>query len=225
MADDIFSSDVTILDLLRKRGGMTVLELAGATSVTATAVRQRLTRLMAQRYLERQTSRSGRGRPSHRYVLTDAGRRKTGSNFADLAIALWHEVREIKDLDVRRGLLQRLAVRLADLYSPQVTGATLDERLDAVANLFSERQIPFAVDRANSALPVLTTFACPYPDLAEQDRTICSLERILFSRLVGENLRLTSCRLDGSNCCTFATAASGAGDGEENQAGNRAGEN
>ena len=88
MVDEIHSSDVTILDLLRKRDALTVADLADAMQVTATAVRQRLNRLMANHYVERYASKAGRGRPSHYYTLTDAGRRKTGANFADLAIVL-----------------------------------------------------------------------------------------------------------------------------------------
>ena len=79
---DLVPSDVTILDLLRKRRWMSVSEFRDALGVTATAVRQRLTRLMAQGYVRREAiESSGRGRPSHRYELTTEGRRKTGANF------------------------------------------------------------------------------------------------------------------------------------------------
>ncbi|MCA9267342.1 MAG: MarR family transcriptional regulator, partial [Planctomycetales bacterium] len=106
------SSDATLLDLLRRRDGMTVHELAELMGVTATAVRQRLNRLLGQRLVERKIHRVGRGRPSHQYSLSDAGRRKSGANFADLAIALWQEIRQIEDPEVRRGLLTRIARRL-----------------------------------------------------------------------------------------------------------------
>jgi predicted ArsR family transcriptional regulator len=81
--------------------------------------------------------------------------------------------------------------------------------MESLATMFRERQIPFEVDRQND-LPLLHATACPYPELAEQDRTVCSMERLMFSELVGENLRLSNCRLDGHNCCTFAPS-SGAG--------------
>jgi DeoR family suf operon transcriptional repressor len=96
------SSDIGILDLLRKTGPLGVRELAQATRVTATAVRQRLSRLMAQALVDRELEHASRGRPSHRYRLTEKGRRQTGANFADLAVALWNEVRGIKDAEVRR---------------------------------------------------------------------------------------------------------------------------
>lgn len=199
------SSDVTVLDLLRPGDGMRVTELATAMRVTATAVRQRLTRLTAKGFVERRLVRSGRGRPHHTYCLTDLGRRQTGSNFSDLAIALWEEVRQVKDPDVRRGLLARLSDRLAAIYAKRVTGDTTQQRMESLVELFSEREIPLAVEKSNEAggLPVLKALGCPYTELAEQDRSICAMERMLFSQVVGESLRLSECRLDGEPCCSF----------------------
>ena len=202
MAVEIESSDVGLLDLLRKHGPLSVAQLKGAMQVTATAVRQRLVRLLARGEIERQAERISRGRPVHRYSLTEKGRRRAGANFADLAMALWEEIRDIKDAEVRRGLLQRISRRLAKSYAEEITGSSLDERMESLAEVFRQRQIPFEVDRSHD-LPLLRATACPYPDLAEKDRSVCSMERMMFSELVGENLRLADCRLDGHNCCTF----------------------
>jgi predicted ArsR family transcriptional regulator len=196
------TSDVMILDLLRKRGALSIAELAQLMGVTSTAVRQRLFRLMAERMIERQAVRAARGRPGHRYSLTERGRRQTGSNFADLAIALWDEVRAIEDPAVRRGLLQRLAKRLAGVYAERFRGTTLAERLEVLRDLFGERDVRVTVDRSGG-LPVLTVVECPYPELAEHDRGICALERMLFNELMERGVKLTDCRLDGSACCTF----------------------
>jgi len=196
------SSDQALLDLLRKHGPLSVAQLKADMHVTATAVRQRLVRLLKQGDIERNAERVTRGRPVHRYGLTEKGRRRSGANFADLAVALWHEIRDIKDAEIRRGLLQRIGGRLAALYADKINGSTLDQRMESLAAIFRERQIPFEVERTND-LPLLHATACPYPELAEQDRTVCSMERIMFSELLGENLRLSNCRLDGHNCCTF----------------------
>lgn len=201
MSTDI-SSDVGLLDLLRKHGPLSIAQLAVEMNVTATAVRQRLTRLLAAGDIERAAERAGRGRPLHRYALTEKGRRRAGANFTDLATALWHEIREIQDPEIRRGLLARISKRMATLYADQVRGSSLEEKMESLAAVFRERQIPFEVVREHE-LPILHANACPYPDLAEQDRSICSMERLMFSELLGENVRLSNCRLDGHNCCTF----------------------
>jgi predicted ArsR family transcriptional regulator len=199
------SSDIGILDLLRKAGALGVRDLARATGVTATAVRQRLSRLMAEGLVARDLERAGRGRPSHRYRLTEKGRRQTGANFADLAIALWNEVRSIDDAQVRSGLLARIAGTMARIYGPSVSGSTTSEKMQGISRIFAERDVPFAVEES-AGLPVLTALACPYPELAEQDRGICAMERMMFAELVGEKLRLADCRLDGDSCCRFVTS-------------------
>ena len=196
------SSDATILDLLRRGEALTVARLSNLMGVTATAVRQRLNRLMGQGLIQRQIAKSSRGRPSHRYELTQAGRRQSGANFADLATALWREIRQIQDADVRRGLLNRIAAQLATLYADQIHGSTPEEKMASLVEIFERRQIPFEIETSYE-LPVLTALACPYPDLAEQDRSVCAMEKMMFAELLGEDLKLIQCRLDGANCCTF----------------------
>jgi DeoR family transcriptional regulator, suf operon transcriptional repressor len=206
MHTTIQRSDDGLIELLRGKGPLGVSELAAAMEVTATAVRQRLSRLMADGLVDRELSKAPRGRPSHRYRLTDKGVRRTGSNFADLAIALWHEVRQIKDPEVRSGLLQRLARAMAGAYRAEINGETVAERMQSVAEVFAERNVPLVVEQSGQ-LPVLTALACPYPELAEQDRGICAVEKLLFAELLGNPVKLTECRLDGAaTCCRFQTS-------------------
>lgn len=199
------SSDAGLIDLLRRRGPLGISQMASAMGVTATAVRQRLSRLVGAGLLRREINKTVRGRPSHRYLLTDKAMRGAGSNFADLVVALWKEIREVKDVSVRSGLLRRLAQSMAKMYGGRVRGESTADRMQAVSELLADRNIPFVVDRSKQ-LPVLTALACPYPDLAEQDRGICAVEKMLFSELLGEKVQLTECRLDGgSDCCRFET--------------------
>jgi DeoR family suf operon transcriptional repressor len=206
----VVPSDRTVLDLLRQRDVMTIADFQLALGVTATAVRQRLNRLLDQGLLEKRKdpAASGRGRPNHCYGLTRAGERKTGANFTDLAIALWQEVRAIEDPAIRRGLIQRISARLAEGYRDQVTGQSVIERMRSLAALFDDRQVPFSVDQADGELPVLTALVCPYPELAEKDRTVCAMERMMFSEVLGRRVALDQCRLDGDRCCTFTVSDS-----------------
>jgi len=190
--------------LLRRRGPMSVSELADATDVTATAVRQRLTRLMGQGLIQREATRAGRGRPSHRYSLSEKARRQAGTNYADLAIMLWEQIRAVTDAEVRRGLLQRIANGMAQLYAGQVQGVTTADRMESLQKLFAERRVPIEVE-ANGQSPVLTVLDCPYPELAEKDRGICAVEKMLFAELLASPLRLSQCRLEGHTCCQFET--------------------
>jgi predicted ArsR family transcriptional regulator len=198
------TSDERLVELLRKSGPLSVLQMAQETSVTSTAVRQRLTRLMDQGMIQRDATPRGRGRPSHRYSLTEKGRRQAGSNFADLAVVLWREIREVKDPQVRRGLLNRIADSLAAMYAGRVKGESLPQRMESLAGLFAERRVPVELE-AGGELPVLTVRDCPYPELAEMDRGVCAMEKMLFSRLLEQDVKLSECRLEGHSCCRFET--------------------
>lgn len=213
MAASSEMSDATITDFMRRHRAVSVAELVRFTGITATAVRQRLLRLMKQGWIEREALKAGRGRPTHRYSLTREGLRSCGSNCEDLAKVLWSEVRAIEDEGVRHGLLQRVAARLLEMYRDKVDGATLRERMNALVTLMEERNVPFEVRaRPTTTNPlrellVLTALACPYPDLAEQDRMVCALEKMLFSEMLNARLRMIECRLDGGNCCSFEVIA------------------
>jgi len=175
--------------------------------VTATAVRQRLQRLMDDGLIRRQAENKGRGRPNHRYSLTEKGERSAGTNFADMADVLWDEIKSLNDPEIRRGLLKRIAGRLAARYRNEVSGETLGDRMTALADVMGQRDIPFRVEQTGG-LPVLSALACPYPELAMRDRSVCTMEKMMLSEVLGENVRLSECRLDGATCCTFTPSAS-----------------
>jgi DeoR family transcriptional regulator, suf operon transcriptional repressor len=195
-------SDSDLLDLLRITGPLGVTDLADAMEVTPTAVRQRLTRLQFKEMIQREAIRNGRGRPKHRYWLTDKGVRETGSNFNDLAIALWAEIRRNGDEELRRETLRRISRALAAGYRNQIQGSTPAERMQSLATLLAARRIPVSVEDSSGGT-VLTAHACPYPNLAERDEDVCNVERMMFSELIGHDVELTKCRLKGEGDCQF----------------------
>jgi predicted ArsR family transcriptional regulator len=200
------TSDAQLVDLLRQQGSLSIAQMADATGVTPTAVRQRLSRLMVQGLVERSLADRGaaRGRPSHLYSLTEKARRQAGSNYGDLAMMLWEEIRSVKDPAVRRGLFERIAGAMARLYAGQVEGADTQARMESLTRLFADRRVPMRVD-GSPVQPVLTVLDCPYTELAEQDRGICAVEKMLFAELLAAPVRLSQCRLEGHNCCQFET--------------------
>ena len=196
------NSDGDLLDLLRVKGAMGVTDLARATEVTATAVRQRLMRLMAHGLIQREVVRAGRGRPKHLYQLTSKGIRLTGSNFTDLALVLWREINSITDRGVEHDMVERVAMALAKQYAHQIHGSTTAERMRSVVELLVQRRIPASVDELGPE-PTIVTHACPYPELSEQDRSICKMEKRLFSKLFAQEVELVKCRLEEGGDCRF----------------------
>ncbi|RUL89395.1 MarR family transcriptional regulator [Tautonia sociabilis] len=197
-------SDRPLLDLIRRRGPMTVAEMAAGLGVTATAVRNRLARLLGAGLVERRAEHGGRGRPRHVYEASAEAHRRLGQNYADLAVVLWEELmRSVEDRKLRRVLFARITDRLAALYRVEVRGRGWQERLEQLGTVLHGRGIETEVARRQDRMPVLELHSCPYFELAEADRAICALERKMFEKVLGQSLRLSQCRLDGYRSCDF----------------------
>ncbi|WP_152051115.1 helix-turn-helix transcriptional regulator [Tautonia marina] len=213
------SSDRPLLDLIRRRGPLTVAEMATELGVTATAVRNRLIRLCGAGLVERRAEHVGRGRPRHVYQASVEAHRRLGQNYADLAVALWEELmRNVEDRKLRRILFARITDRLADLYRNEVRGRGWQERLEQLGTVLHGRGVETEVAQRGDAMPVLELHSCPYFELAEADRDICALERKMFEKVLGQGLRLSQCRLDGHRSCDFEAKPSPTSDPSRAQA-------
>lgn len=202
MALALDQPDQAVLQLLQQQGRATIQDLCEAMSVTATAVRQRLNRLQDVGLIYRETIRTSRGRPHHAYVLTDAGRQQLGDNYAELAILLWDELRQIEEPAIRHRVLSKVEEQLSRRYGAAVTGTTVEQRFEQLRNVLLEKG--FRVEVAvHNGLPVLREQHCPYHKLAVGDADICAMEQRVFERVLGVSLTLTqSCR-NGYGCCEF----------------------
>jgi predicted ArsR family transcriptional regulator len=108
--------------------------------VTATAVRQRLARLLGENAIQREVVCYGRGRPRGLYRLTEEGLRRTDSPFTAAALVFWEESRQLNDPELRRDTLRRIA--RASGYADQIQGKTPVERKKSLAKLLKQQQIP-----------------------------------------------------------------------------------
>ena len=124
------SSDRALLDLIRRAGPLTVAELATSLGVTATAVRNRLTRLLGAG-IGRSPIRASRPWPPQAYYRVSVeAQKRLGQNYADLALVLWDEMMStVADRKLRRLLFTRVTDRLADIYRSHVNGQEWEGRL------------------------------------------------------------------------------------------------
>ena len=168
------SSDRELLDLIRRGGPLTVAEMARQLAVTGTAVRNRLSRLLATGLVERKSEHGARGRPRHRYQASIEAHKRLGQNYADLALALWEEMMgSVADRKLRRLLFTRITDRLAEVYRTRVTGQEWEGRLVQLSSILHDRGVEAEVARDETSLDlILRQHSCPYYELAETDPAI-----------------------------------------------------
>lgn len=203
--DHLRPIDQAVMDLLRQEQGLTVHELIERLEVTATAVRQRLDRLEQVGLIEPRKESVGRGRPLFRYFLTALGMRYASVGYADLAAALWQEVMDLPNPQLRSRMLRRVARRMGEQLRVAIPASgNLTERMTAMALALGQRKVPVVVEESSN-LPVLHVQACPYPDISEHNdnRQLCEMEQEMLSQAIGQSLQLDCCRLDGHHHCQF----------------------
>jgi len=200
--DRLETADREFLRRLHRRESATVQEMCDDLGVTATAVRQRLGRLIAAGVVGRREMREGRGRPRHVYFVTERGLRELGDNYSELAAILWEELKAIPDVRVRSSVLGRIQRTLVERYGRGVSGETLPERIEQLRRRLAESGFDVEVD-AEGQLPILRENNCPYYDLAASDPSICELEQQVFETVLGTNVSLKHRCVDGHHCCEF----------------------
>ena len=201
--------DRDLLVAVGRQGEATVADLTGALHVTATAVRQRVERLIGDGFIDRDKIPAGRGRPTYRYRLTIAGQKAVGAKTADLATALWHEVKAIEDPAIREQVLRGVARRMGSMVAAELNAVCPTGAVVQLSAVMSSRDVAMAPAAGPGGLPVLDIGTCPYPTLTagadgqDVDRTMCQLEERMFSEALGRPVQLSSCRLDGDHHCQF----------------------
>lgn len=202
MRVSIDTSDHKFLEQLHRLCGGTVQEICEAVGVTATAVRQRLSKLEGQGLVAREVVRAGRGRPHHVYRVSDAGLRCLGENYRDLALILWRALHRIEEPSVRSAVLGQIRDEFVRRYGRVSSDGSLAER----TRQLQEELVSHGYDveyEGQGELPVLKERSCPYQDLAMADPSICEMEMEVFSRILNAKVDLTQCCLDGHSHCEF----------------------
>ena len=207
---ELRSVDRDLLVAMRSGDAFDISDLTASLGVTATAVRQRIERLLDRGLLHREKVVAGRGRPTYKYVMTPEGHRCAGANPADLADAMWRTIVGIEDEDLRAGLLAAIASKLGQRFAKALEtdqDQSLQQRLDHLSKMMTSNQISASVS-SDGNLPVLDIESCPYPSLtdASSDRAMCKLEEKMLTEALGHPVHLSSCRLDGDQCCQFSPA-------------------
>ena len=168
------------------RGGevWAVGELTALLEVTATAVRQRIERLLELGLIDREKVVAGRGRPTFRYRLTVTGHRDAGANPADLADAMWREIVAVEDKTTRNKLVSAVAARLGKQFALQLDS-------DQAEGSFHERMRQLS-DRAVCKCLARLGIQLWHEELTPIERLMQGLEE--FRQHLGGRLTITMLR-------------------------------
>lgn len=195
-----------ILTILQRLGKATVKDLEAVLGVTATAVRQQLTVLSAEEYVDQRAENIGRGRPKYVYFLTEQGRALFPHHYDEFTNSLLREILLTEGPQKVQDLLGRLSKRMAEQYARQIAGDAPAERMIALSELLNAKGIMADVQFDADGI-TFREFTCPYYELAREHRAICDMEQGMISQVVNQPVALVACSLDGHHGCHFKIEA------------------
>lgn len=198
-----------IVEYLQRHGSATIKELEQVLGVTATAVRQHLAALQADGYVDRTTVNTGVGRPHYVYVVTDEVRKLFDCRCEDLALTMLEEMFEMVGPENVSVLLQRVSQRLADRYAGSVKSPILRQRVEEMAAALGKQGILTDVVATGEDQVMIKTYNCPYHELAQEHRQICDMDQEMMQQVLGSDVALSACIMDGAGGCTFVVSLDG----------------
>lgn len=198
-----------IVEYMQRNGSATIKELEQLLGITTTAVRQHLTTLQAEGYIERKAVHNGVGRPHHTYTITEHAHGLFACHCDDLALTLLEEVFALEGKERTSLLLARVSNRLANRYASSVRSGILQERVEELATALYRRGVLAEVKTNEDDTITLHTYNCPYHDLAQEHREICEMDKAMLRQVLGSDVSLTNCMMDGHHGCSFEVRSTG----------------
>ena len=205
MADaTVTAAGLRIIRLLVGQPPQTVADLTEATGVTRTAVTEQLNDLVAGGFAERFTERlPGRGRPRHLYRATAAAHLLLFADHQRLVVpAIWQSIEEVGGQELCQRVRRRTSAALADYYKRRITATEPGERLRQMVAMLCHDGAIVDVQGTGIGLQVFKR-SCGFLSLYDSKRSICSIDEMVMSEVVGRPVRQVASRHDGAPCCVF----------------------
>lgn len=197
------SRSVQVLECIARRGATTIGELCDELSVTATAVRQQVNRLLAEGLVQRRHRSNGRGRPADVFSLTAEGRRLFAHDVDAFTQELLREIADRDGVEHLDELLRRVHARMTSTMRATLGVGTPAETITRIVEQLRQRGGVAEARNDDGDGVHLEVYTCPYHGLNEAKPRICDLERQTLQELTGQDVQLEQRVDDGHSCCAF----------------------
>ncbi len=195
-----------ILFLLKTRGPKTAQQLAGMVELTSMGARRHLEAAEEKGLVAFEDVAEKVGRPSRRWLLTDAGHARFPDRHADLTVALIDQVKALfGDEAMDRLIVSREAASEAFYRDTVGTAGALPERVAALAQARDVEGYMAEVATQPDGSLLLVENHCPICAAARACQNFCRSELEVFQRVLGPgcSVERTEHQLSGARRCAY----------------------
>ena len=191
-----------ILQTLLRKPKISIIELAEAVGINAISVRHHLTNLTAEGLISADEERHGVGRPRLVYSLTEDGMEKFPTKYLRLTTRLLDQMKDSMPGPVVAKLFSQIAEDMANEYSDQIKGLSMEERLDFVKEMLAKEGFTVEWEKKGNDYQI-HEISCPYYQIGIAHPEVCTVDQTLISRMLALPANKVQCILDGAAHCTY----------------------
>lgn len=207
---DLVSSDTRreLLQLIKRRGSLSLDEAMEALGMARTTVREHLLRLERKGLVERSTERSGRGRPSLRYAMTAKAKILFPSRDGELMGQLLAYLKEEGAEELVAAFFESYWHERTERVKERLEGVSeddLEKRLELLAEILDEEGFMPKIERTGEGITIREC-NCPFPEAVKRTRLPCQLEAAFYEAVFGTKVERSNYIPDGYPACTYELA-------------------
>jgi DeoR family suf operon transcriptional repressor len=195
-----------ILQSLLRHPGSTINDLAEAVGINPISVRHHLTNLQVEGLVSAEEERHGVGRPRLIYTLTEDGMERFPTRYLRLTSRLLSQMKETLPQPIISKLFSEMATSLAEEYSEQLKGMSMEERLETVKELLAQEGFVVEWEKSGQEYHI-HEITCPYLQVGQNHPEVCTVDQTILSNMLAVPAEKVRCILSGDAHCTYVVTS------------------
>jgi len=191
-----------ILQSLLRKPKITINEIAEAVGINAISVRHHLSNLEKEGLISAEEERHGVGRPRLMYSLTEDGMERFPTKYLRLTTRLLAQMKESMPAPAVAKLFSQVAEEMANDYSEQMKGLSMEDRLDFVKDMLAHEGFTVEWEKKGKEYQI-HEISCPYYQIGIAHPEVCTVDQTLISKMLALPVSKVQCILDGGAHCTY----------------------
>jgi DeoR family suf operon transcriptional repressor len=197
-----------ILQTLLKHPRTTINALAEAVGINPISVRHHLTNLQIEGLVAAEEERHGVGRPRLVYLLTEHGMERFPTRYLRLTSRLLDQLKSTMPEPMVSKLFLQMATDMAEDYSEQMKGLSMEERLELAKTLLAEEGFDVEWEKTGDQYQI-HEITCPYLQIGQSHPEVCTVDQTLISKMLAVPAEKVKCILNGDAQCTYVVQMEG----------------
>lgn len=202
-------SQSQLLNLIKRKGEISLKQAVENTQLSKTTIREHLTILEKDGYIERQSKREGRGRPELIYKLTSSGHKLFPSLDANLLRKLLHFLGQNNHQDIINDFFRQFwDKRLNEVrfHLSQAEDDSIKTKIKILEDLLEEQGFMPQI-RIKDDLISVEECNCPFSETVKETKLPCKLEAQFIQKVFNADLKRVNYIPDGNHSCDYELQA------------------